>query len=292
MRCLKCGSTENIEIGGKIFCARCGELIYVPSKTRNDSPLPEENVYLPEHQVIESEEILHYKAVPLQTPPVAREINFKPLLLILTIVSVIFLIVLSFIFEPFINLRLSILKYTRPVSEIDYFKNKMNFTSQEAKKSWDKESSLIFVDLTKDSPYRPTNFSSHNTYPCIFTSPNKKDEMAIFFVHQKQDKIVGAIKVQRGDLLFLSDISDAGPLPIKKINYLPDQLISVIQINGLDNFLNIYKNTSLTLGPILAFSNKYSTCYWFYLYETSNKKHRFKAKINAENGKILEISQR
>lgn len=305
MQCPKCGAQENIEIRGKIFCARCGSIIQKSSgRERTKFVLPEET--LSEVKVVESKEFAvrpnYYLPVKeptalLEQPKSKRNIGLD-ISLIIFLLGLGTIIVLSFVYKPLSDFRSKftknasqfIQKQTQPVYEIDNFKNKMQLVQEKAN-SWNDKAYLAFVDLSNDPSFKPSNFSTDNTYHCVFMNPNNK-EVGIFFIRRNNDQIVGSIKVAKKDLNIPSEDSNIQSLQVSKIKYLSNEVYPVAEINGLKDFLQKYKTARSEVGPVLQRSNKYATNYWLYIYKTPDDKHKFMAKVSADNGKILEVSQR
>ncbi len=306
MQCPKCEAQENIEIRGKIFCARCGSTIQESSGgRRTESASPEETSAF-EVKVVESKEFAvrpnYYlptkePAALLEQPKLKRNIALD-VSLIIFLLGLGTVIVLSFVYKPLSDFRSKltknasqfIQKQTKPVYEIDNFKNKMQLVQEKAL-GWSDKAYLAFVDLSDDPSFKPSNFSTNNTYHCVFMNSNNK-EIGIFFIRRNNDQIVGSIKVAKKDLNIPSEDSNIQSLQVSKIKYLPNEVYPVAAVNGLKDFLQKYKNAQLKMGPLLAYSNKYGTNYWLYIYNTPDNKHKFMAKVSADNGKILEVSER
>jgi len=303
MQCLKCGSRDFIKIKDKLFCTRCGLVIKELDRGEEAEETSKGIVPVAKPKVVESEEFtvrpsaVLVKRTPLELPKKSKkrikDVNFKPFCFVATILSIIFFVILLFVFEPFINFRSLVVKYTQPVSEIEHFKNKMELASEKAQATWNTRAYLVFVNLSENSDYKPVNFSTRNTYHCIFEAPSEKNKVAIFFVHKNRDEIVGEIKTSKKDInISCEDYKNPPSINLEKVSFLADEVFPIVEVNGLTKFLKKYKKAKLKTGPVLEYSRKYNTAYWLYIYETSDKKHKFMSKVNAQNGKILELSQR
>lgn len=300
MRCSSCGSEKNIELKGKIYCSDCGSVVYQPTRIREENwQAPVAEKYIAEPKVIESHEFASSPASYKYREPAWQEsneevkkqgVNFKPFLLILTIVSIVFFVIMLFVFEPIVNLRSKIVKYTQSATEIERFREKIS-TLQSKAKAWDKNSYLAFVDLTENPSYKPVNFSIKDTYHSIFSSTDKKN-VAIYFTRKNSDEIVGNIETDKKDIKIPSETDPYSAINMETVKYLPEEVFPMVEVNGLKKFLEIYPNASLRIGPVLEYSKKHGANYWLYYYKTADNKHKFIAKVSAENGQILEISQR
>lgn len=301
MVCNKCGSNENVEIGGKIFCASCGSLVYKPlnlneniSSTNNNSII---NNF--DHQIIESEEFIDRIPITTQVPEESfitedeekikqKTISFKPFFILSGFLILFLLIILSFFFQPFINYRESLIKYTQPVSEINFFKNQLELAVKKAR-SINKNNELIMVDMgiRNNNLYRIDQNKYY--FACLFSSPFKKD-LEVIFINKNKEEILGSGKINQEKIEIISD--DNKPISFHQLNYLANDIEKIVEINGLKDFLDKYNEVYLYFGPALLASKKYNNNYWLFIYKSKDNKHKFMAKVNAQNGEIIEISQR
>lgn len=299
MVCHKCGSEDNVEIGNKIFCAQCGSLVYKPlNLNENNSNYNNNLINHLDHQIIESEEFIDKIPITTVVPEGSfiikdrekikeKSISFKPFFIISGFLILFLLIILSFIFEPFINYRESLIRYTQPTSEINFFKQQLELAVKKARET-NKNNNLIMVDMEPKNHELYNNIKDKDLFACLFS--NQNNNLEVFFINKNKEEIINSEKINRQKIEIISQ--DNKPISFNKLNYLAGDVENIIKINGLKEFLKKYNDAYLYMGPILLFSEKYNNNYWFYIYKTPNNNHKFMAKINAETGEIIEISQR
>jgi len=309
MLCPKCGSKETIEIRGKIFCTSCGSTIQ--GKRGGEKKKSTSYKNFDDSKIIESKEFavrpsytllrpLTNEPLPLLKQPKQRGRSIlKPLILIITISGLVIFIILLFTFKPLIDFRHNFIKKTydfvqketQPVYQIDNFKTKIKLTQEKANE-WNSEAYLTFVDISDDPTFKPINFSTSNTYHCVFIS-QQKNEAVVFFIHRNNNQIVGNIKLSKKEINIPHESGTNMPsIKIDQVKFISDEVFPVAEVNGLKSFLESHKDAKPSVGPVLEYSNKYETNYWLYVYKTPNNKHKFMAKVSADSGKILEVSQR